>query len=95
MSATEERCRACGEGDMLPVNGVRSGSTGEGIGALLLFGALIPFALAIVFLLQRETSLLIVSLAFTVPTLMALVGWALLRTGTVRECSACGRARPS
>ncbi|MEO6461722.1 MAG: hypothetical protein ABIP29_01465 [Candidatus Eisenbacteria bacterium] len=93
MDATGQRCEACSEGELKPVKRVRSGSTGEGIGALLLFGALIPLVLAIVFLVQRETSSLVASIAFIVPALMALAGWALLRTRTDLVCSACGRVR--
>ena len=87
-------CPACGEPSSTPPARARRGGTAEGIGAVLAHGALIPFVLALVLVVQRETSLPVLAIAFAVPVLMVAVGAFLLRTKATATCESCGRPRP-
>ena len=68
---------------------------GEGIGAILFHGALIPFILAIVLVVQRESSITMVAIAFAIPVLMVAVGRFLLSSTATKACGSCGRKLPA
>jgi len=88
-------CPACGEPPSTRPARTRRGETAEGIGALLAHGALIPFVFAIVLVVQRETKLSVLAVAFAVPILMVAVGALLLRPTASATCPTCGRRLPA
>ena len=94
MADTQTPCPSCGQESTEDAAPPRGGGTGEGIGAILFHGALIPFFLAIVLVVQRESSITMLAIAFAIPVLMVIVGRLLLRSQAAPVCGSCGRPLP-
>jgi hypothetical protein len=94
MADAEIPCPSCGQHSSDETASPADGGTHQGIGAILVHGALIPFILAIVLVVQRESSFTILAIAFAIPVLMMVMGRLLLHSHGEPVCGTCRRPLP-